>query len=141
MFYRDLTFGIKYEDIAINEYIEYDKYERPSEADRLYYDFLINDTIRYEIKADRLSYKTNNLCIELFNNNKLSGLNSTKADYYIYFIINNDKIERVYKISTDKLKELVKDKKIISGGDYKKSKFVLLNINNLSDYIIDKKVI
>jgi hypothetical protein len=140
-FQKDLKFGTKYEEIALNEYIEYETYKRPEKENMLYYDFLINDTIKYEIKADRMAFKTKNLCIELFNNNKLSGLNTTEADYYIYFIINGDKIETVYKIDTTVLEELVKNKEIKSGGDNKKSKFVLLNIDLVKDYIIEKKSI
>jgi len=141
-FCNDLVFGTKYEEIALNEYIDYDKYERPPKEKRLYYDFLITKgetLLKYEIKADRMAFKTHNLCIELFNNNKLSGLSSTEADYYIYFIINNNSVVRVYKIPTEVLKEIVKNREIKSGGDNRKSKFVLLNIDIVKEYIITTK--
>jgi len=143
-FRNDLEFGTKYEEIALNEYIEYDNYERPPKEKRLFYDFLITKgetLLKYEIKADRMAYKTHNLCIELFNNDKLSGLSSTEADYYIYFIINNRTVVRVYKIPTEALRVLVKDREIKSGGDGRKSKFVLLNIDIVKEYIITKKSI
>ena len=138
---KDLTFGTKYEEIFLNEYINYETYTRPETVNMLYYDFLINNTTKYEIKADRISFKTRNLCIELYNYGKPSGLNITQADYYIYFIINNNNIIRVYKIPTAVLKELIISRELKSGGDNRQSKFVLLNIDLVKDYIIEKKII
>ena len=140
-FQKDLTFGTKYEEIFLNEYINYETYTRPETINMLYYDFLINNTTKYEIKADRIAFKTRNLCIELYNYGKPSGLNITQADYYIYFIINNNNIIRVYKIPTAVLKELIISRELKSGGDNRQSKFVLLNIDLVKDYIIEKKII
>ncbi len=42
---------------------------------------------KYEIKADRLSYKTGNVCIEIANCGRPSGITSTKSDYWGYFVI------------------------------------------------------
>ncbi len=65
---------------------------------------------KYELKADRLSYKTGNVCIEIANCGRASGITSTKSDGY-----------DLYLIPTEELKEMINSKKykVIRGGDGK----------------------
>ena len=76
------------------------------------YDFLTSDNIKYEVKTEPASLKTNNFFIEFEGYGKPSGINITEADYYII----NDTIT-YYLIGVSKLKLLIKDKKIISTYD------------------------
>ena len=67
------------------------------------YDIIVkhntNET-EYEIKADRLSYKTGNVCIEIANSGRPSGITSTKSDYWGYFVIKPDGYD-LYLIPTE----------------------------------------
>jgi len=97
------------------------------------YDFIINN-IKYECKFDKMSDKTGNICIEFEYNNNSSGINSTKADYYII-----KTYKSVYLIKVKKLKKLInniENIKIMYGGYKKKSKMYLININYFEKYKI-----
>ena len=64
--------------------------------------------VKFEIKTDLYEYYkkiiTNNLFIEVICNNKFSGINSSKADYFIYLLPN---IDEMYMIKISDLKELL----------------------------------
>jgi len=135
-FFTDLKLGNKYEEEAL-KFIKYDKY-KISKGNFKPYDIKVwfnGKKTRYEIKADRLGYKTGNLAIEYKCNNLDSGINSTKSKYYIYFIIKNDGYD-VYKIKTKKLKKLVKNCRSVRGGCGFRSQMYLLKINQLEEYLI-----
>ena len=79
------------------------------------YDFKTSDKIKYEVKTDVMSLKTNNLFIEFESYRKPSGISSTKAHYYIF----SDTID-YYLIETQKLKIIlcnIENKKIVSTKD------------------------
>jgi len=102
------------------------------------YDFISED-VKYEVKADRMSFKSGNLCIEIECNNKPSGLSTTEADFYIYFVIKPNDDYNIYKIPVNILKESIKNKRCIFGGDFKRSKLVLVKLLDFEQYLIDKK--
>lgn len=79
----------------------------------IHYDFLTNDNIKYEVKADLLSNKTGNLFIEFVDGRgKISGLALSTADYYIFYT--ND----IYiLICIEKLKQLTINKPIRRAKD------------------------
>ena len=66
------------------------------------YDFKTVSGIKYEVKAEPASLKTNNFFIEHFAYNKPSGLAITKAHFYI---ITDTK--KYYLISVEELKKIV----------------------------------
>ena len=79
------------------------------------YDFKTSDKIKYEVKTDELSLKTNNLFIEFESYKKPSGISSSKAHFYIFC----DTID-YYLIETQKLKNIlcnIENKKIVSTKD------------------------
>ena len=79
------------------------------------YDFKTLDKIKYEVKTDELSLKTNNLFIEFESYKKPSGISASKAHYYIF----SDTID-YYLIETQKLKTIlsnIENKKIVSTKD------------------------
>ena len=105
------------------------------------YDLIItkdNNETRIEVKSDRHASKTGNLAIEYECNNKPSGITSTEADYYIYFIVHPDRDE-TYKIPIDDLKNLVKDCRKVSGGDGNRSKMYLLHRTKIQNYLVERK--
>ena len=79
-----------------------------------YYDLLFQDygedPTTIEVKTD-LWEKDNgsgNMVIEFKNRGKPSGLSTTKATYFVYYLVNvSDK--QIWVIETSKLKELIKD--------------------------------
>ena len=76
------------------------------------YDFLTSDNLKYEVKTEPASIKTNNFFIEFLGYNKPSGITTTEANYYII----SDTIN-YYLISVDKLKILVENARIITTKD------------------------
>jgi hypothetical protein len=143
-FKSQLANGNKYELIAL-EYLEYDSYLQKN-GYFPYYDLelfqnLPNKTImtKIEVKSDRQASRTGNLCIEYENKGRPSGINNTKADYWVYFIVYADRDE-CYKIPTEELKIICQTSFRTRGGDFGASRMYLINKNKLSKYLINKKI-
>ena len=83
---------------------------------------LIVDWIMYEVKFDRQQPQTGNVAIEVSYKWKPSWLMRTKAQKIIYYIS-----DEFWCINTDKLKELIKDYKVIHWGDNNESELVLMS--------------
>jgi len=129
-FISDLKFGEYWEQVFL-QHIDFDRYVKKggkfSKYDlKVYYNDIIT---RYEVKADRMTYKTNNIAIEYECFNKPSGINTTNADLYVYFeILPIGYI--LYLIPVDYIKKCIIDKKYlkeVKGGDFNKSKIYLFN--------------
>lgn len=136
-FKKDLETGHIYEKRSLL-YLDYDNYNI-IEGYHKEYDIEIfkdGNKIKIEVKSDKMASLTNNLAIEYECNNKASGITSTTADFWVYFIIFEDR-EECYKIPIEELKELVKDCKQVSGGDGMRSKMYLLNKSKVLKYLID----
>lgn len=131
-FDKDLKLGQKYEQEAL-KYFKYNDF-KISEGKFKPYDIELttDNGKRYiEVKCDRLAHKTGNLAIEYECNGQPSGLNSTKAHIWIYFIVHT---KEVFIIPVKKLKELINNCKSVNGGDGYRSKMFLLPKNNLLDF-------
>jgi hypothetical protein len=68
------------------------------------YDFIDENNIKYEVKTEPSSLRTNNYFIEYFAYKKASGLSVSEAHYYIFCDTIN-----YYMISIKKLKKIVKN--------------------------------
>jgi hypothetical protein len=134
-FNNDLKFGQKYEKLSL-EYFEYKKVDFPKGKFKPY-DFILDDNIKVEVKSDRLGYKTGNIAIEYYCGDKESGITSTEANYWMYFIIYPDKVD-CYKFPISDLRELIKDCRKVRGGDGWRSHMRLLPISKCSDYLTVK---
>ena len=140
-FVEDLKFGKKYE-IELLKYLDYESYDF---VDGLFkdYDLKINinqKSTTYEVKSDRITYKTNNIAIEYECSKKKSGILTTKADFYAYFIIKPNDNYDLYIIPTKDIKAFIKEKKykrIVNGGDNYNSKMYLFDINIFKNFIIN----
>lgn len=139
-FKEDLKIGNEYEKKLIN-IVEFETYKIMN-GRFSFYDIEItknNTIIKYEVKADRYTHKTNNIVIEYEYKNKPSGINISQSDYYAYFVINPNNDDDLYIIPTNDIKEYIKNnkyKKIIYGGDNKVSKMYIFDKNIFSKYII-----
>ena len=65
---------------------------------------------KIEVKTERDKWKrTGNIAIELMNQNNLSGLTVTEADWWVHILSFKNNIESVILIPVPKLKKLVKN--------------------------------
>lgn len=139
-FKSDLKFGKKYELLS-TWFNDYDRVVLAPEKkfkDFDYYTIKGDKKIAYEIKADKLSYRTGNLAIEFQCNNKPSGLTATKSDYWIIFAVDANGKYEVYKFPVNELKELVLKEKCrqVNGGDGYRSRMYLLKKSKCGKYKI-----
>ena len=138
-FLEDLSFGNTYEKEYIN--IVKPTNFKIIEGKFKEYDIeIIKDDIPtyYEIKSDRLTNKTGNICIEYECNKIPSGIATTTADYYIYFEIIDDTNYIMYEIPVHKLKKYIrlnKYHKVVNGGDGYRAKLYLFNKDIFKKYI------
>ena len=135
-FKSDLAFGHKFENIFIDKVLNNPAgLERPS-GPFPFYDFEIGNE-RYEIKADRMAYKTGNFCIEFGCNGKPSGISVSQATHYGYFVVRPDGSYDVYKIPTGDILDMIINKRYsreMKGGDGFKSNFFLFDKNIFASY-------
>jgi len=100
-----------------------------------------NIMVTYEVKADRYTYKTNNIAIEFEFNNSPSGIATTTSDFYAYFVIKPYNLFELYIIPTNIIKSKIEEKeykKILLGGDNKKSRLYIMDLNNFLEYKFKK---
>jgi hypothetical protein len=76
------------------------------------YDFETSDNIKYEVKTDEMSLRTNNFFIEVVGYGKPSGIATTEAKFYI---LSDTKI--YYLIDVEALKKIIIDKPILTTRD------------------------
>lgn len=138
-FQKDLETGHYYEERSLL-YLDYDTVEHKKGYFKEYDLEIVKDgkTITIEVKSDKQASRTGNLAIEYECNNKPSGITSSTADFWIYFIVFEDH-EEVYKVSLEKLKKIAKKCRKVSGGDNMLSRMYLVPKNKLSKYLINFK--
>lgn len=145
-FTEDLKFGEVYQSILLN-YIHED-YEEVEFApqNQAFKDWDVkvskgNYICRYEVKADRLTNKTGNVCIEYECNGRPSGIATTQADVYAYFVVKNANDFDCYLIPVKFIKTLIEsgDYRKMVGGDRYRSKFFLIPLNRFSSFLTGKK--
>jgi hypothetical protein len=128
-FIKDLNFGLEYEKKAQELIIKKFNKTVIKECHDYKYDFKTDDGIKYEVKTDLMSKKTNNFFIEILSHRQPSGIQTTHADFYI--ITDTDKF---YLIDINLLKKLLHEL-----GENKK---LVYNKNKTSlGYIINKYLI
>jgi hypothetical protein len=135
---NDLAFGQKYE-MKLVEYLKPDSYELKNNNE---YDVLAiknGKETKYEVKADRMMNKTNNICIEFECSKKPSGIQTTQAEYYAYF---DTVSETLYLIPVRVIKESIlatKYTRTINGGDGYKARLHLFPKEVFSEYKVEWK--
>ena len=136
-FYRDLENGKRFEKIAV-DYINCDNVKH-IEGNFKYYDFIAfknGEELRCEVKSDRLASNTGNLCIEFECWGNPSGIATTKADVWVYFVVHSDTDYECYVIPRKQLKKLCKDCRCVRGGDNYASRMFLLPKICCKEYLI-----
>ena len=145
-FHNDLLLGKKYEMLLL-DYIprdEYDEVELAPAKRFVEWDVKLKRgslEAKYEVKADRLSAKTGNLCIEYECSGLPSGISTTEANYYAYFIIHGSDHD-MYLIPVPRIKELIAQGayKKMNGGDGYRSRFYLIPKVVFTEYLTKRCV-
>ena len=94
---------------------------------------------KVEVKTERDMWKrTGNVAIELASRGKLSGLNTTKAEWWAQVLTIEGNIEGVLMFPVEKLKEIVKRSvkrgrgRMVMGGDSDTSELALIPLDEIS---------
>lgn len=129
----DLALGQKYEKIALAKLGDGHIITPPPDIAHSAWDFQHNGR-SYEVKSDRWTARTGNLCIEYEHTGVPSGISITGADDWIYYAIDGT-THYAYKIPTDALRAAVGRpgvrKHSTDGGN---SKFYLIPERDFSAY-------
>ena len=89
--------------------------------------------LNIEVKFDLMAEKTGNLCFELSNGKKLTGILDTSADE-VFYVVPSGNTRRIFKFEIDKLRKyILKPENVISkkGGDNKKFDLALVSIDKI----------
>jgi hypothetical protein len=137
-FYADLKLGHKYEDELL-KYVEHDEYEKVEgyfKAWDIKFSLCGNKTT-YEVKCDRLAHKTGNLAVEYRCRDKPSGISTTTADYWAFFVIRGTTHD-CYIIKTSVLKERISNGEFMerTGGDNHTSNLYIMPIRSFKEYLV-----
>lgn len=97
---------------------------------------------KVEVKTERDMWrKTGNIAIELASRGKLSGLNTTKAEWWAQVLTVDKEIEGVLMFPVEKLKKIVKRSvfkgrgRMVMGGDGDTSEIALVPLEDLTNGI------
>lgn len=134
-FRKDLAFGVKYQEIAKTKLPEGEVVVECPEGNFKPYDFKTN-MHKYEVKSDRLAHKYGcaTMFIEFECNGKDSGIASTEADFWFYFMVKPDDTYVLYEIPITTLKDRCLNSRIICGGDGGKVRGYIVPVMGLEKY-------
>lgn len=94
-------------------------------------------TGKLEVKTDFMAHKTGNLAIEIECNGKPSGIQTSTANWWLFNINYPDAKPVLLIMTLSRLRKLVTrylhKNKFIMGGDYNKSKLVLIPVQDVID--------
>lgn len=89
--------------------------------------------INIEVKFDMMAEKTGNLCFELSNGKKLTGMLETSADE-VFYVVPCGKSRRIFKFEIEKLRKYILDPLnavIKKGGDGKRFDLALVKMHKI----------
>ncbi len=145
-FSEDLKFGNIYENMLLN-YIPEDFDEvifAPKDEKFSLWDVKIakgNYVCKYEVKADRWTNKTGNFCIEYECFGKPSGIATSEADVWAYFVVKSNSDQDCYLIPTKYIKSLIEEgcyRKMLA-GDRQRSKCFLIPKSKFTSFLTGMK--
>lgn len=100
------------------------------------------DHVNIEVKFDEMAAKTGNLCFEMSNGSKMTGIMSTKADM-VYYVVPNKEAATVYVFDTKKLRDFISEPSnvtIKNGGDRRKFVLALAKIQAVVDSELPEEI-
>jgi len=132
-FHKDLEFGRRYEELAASMVSSSPIEWSPNKAFKAW-DFR-TPTTTYEVKADRLAHRYGNAFIEFECSSLASGICSSEADMWIYFVIRGEELD-AYCIPRLELLELCKGCVVKSGGDNYRSRGYIVPLIRLKKFLV-----
>jgi hypothetical protein len=142
-FQKCLKFGQIFEKKAQAKLIEYykNKYHIVNENNTYEYDFILSNGKYYEVKYCSLNNCNDTIFLETVAFDKPSGINKTKADYYIFVIkqknvnmfINTELLEFI-KINVKKLIKIIKKELFSKYFKDEKKEGYLIDVNIIKQY-------
>jgi hypothetical protein len=144
-FDADLKFGQKYEKILI-DLLPHDSYVLTCGYCKEYdFKLIVDDEeIKYEVKADRRSINTGNIFIEYECSGKPSGITTTEAKYYAYFVVKPHDLWDLYIIPTEEIKNIIDNKdfkRIVKGGDGLRSRMYIIGVKQIEQWKYTKHIV
>jgi hypothetical protein len=131
----------KYYELETLKHIKYNTYEFSVGICKEWDIKTITDdkTIYYEVKSDLTAIKYGNICIEFNYKKKDSGINITTADFWVYYVIEDRKLNlyKVFIIPTNIIKEMINNKlytRIVKCGDGYNSSCYLFKMDLFESY-------
>ena len=88
----------------------------------------IFETKKIEVKFDKKVSKTGNIVVEIESWSRPSGIVTTEADYWAFILAETG---MVILIETEKLREKIKGKSYVRGGDANSSKLIIISVSEL----------
>jgi len=88
----------------------------------------------FEVKSDRMTQRTGNIAIEHMCNEMPSGIETTKSDWYLYFVEGE---RTYYEIPTDTIRQMIKENKWFKdwrGGDGQRALMYLFRRELFDEY-------
>lgn len=144
-FNSDLLLGKQYE-LMLLDYIDKDEYTDVELApNKRFVEWDVKVTrggleAKYEVKCDRLTAKTGNFCIEYECSGHPSGINTTEANYYAYFVLHGTSHD-LYLIPVERIRAVISSGcKKMNGGDGYRSRFYLIPKAVFADCITKRRV-
>ena len=134
-FEEDLKFGNSYEIKAL-DYLKYDKYEIKQGYFKKY-DLILDDITKVEVKAEKLASITGNIAIEYSCSGRPSGILTTEADLWVHFIVYHAYAD-CYVIPIQDLRNIVRNCRMVRGGDAMRSQMYLVNKSMIQQYKTEK---
>lgn len=98
--------------------------------------------VHVEVKFDIMAARTGNLCFEMSNGTKMTGIMTTQADEIFYVVPDGNK-KKVFVFDPDKLRSYIKNlpvKNIKNGGDKKKFILAVVSIQDIIDAELPERV-
>jgi hypothetical protein len=134
MFTADLSFGKKWEKVAQDLLFPGQQVET-SEGCFKGWDFKCGD-VKVEVKADRLAYRygNNSMFIEYECSEKPSGISTTEADYWVYFMVHPNGSFLHFTLDTAELKKACEGCVSKNGGDGYRSKGYIVKTGGMTHH-------
>jgi len=135
-FHSDLAYGVEKEELVLKRVQR--KYPEAYRVDGYFKEwdiYIPEKKIGIEVKSDRMSHKTGNVVIEYSYGGEPSGIQATKATWWVY--ITN---KRLYWITPRRIKECIKDNELNPqpfapiGEDIKPKSLYLIREKIFRDY-------
>lgn len=137
-FQADLPFGEMYQ----NRLLDYLTLQDGDEIEQPLGNFKEYDVLwrsgstvtTYEVKADRITQRTGNLCIEYECRGKPSGITTTTANYWVHFVVQGPTEHTCYIIPTDIIRSIMNSYPSRNVGDGWKTKARLIPLAIFAQY-------